>query len=91
MRFRYLSSFDRSFRRLSREKQAKVRAALEGFLDFYKSGIRPEGLGIKKLRKRYWEIRVGLHIRIIFMLARDLVTFVLTGTHNDIKQFLRRL
>lgn len=90
MKFRYLSSFDRSFKRLPKEKQAKVRTALESFLDFYKSGIRPEELGIKKLRKRYWEIRAGLHIRIIFSVKKDLITFVLTGTHNDIKQFLRK-
>lgn len=91
MRFRYLASFDRSFKRLSREKRAKVRTALEGFLGFYENGTRPAGLGLKKLRGCYWEIRAGLHIRIIFLVKRDLVTFVLAGTHNDIKQFLRKL
>lgn len=76
---------------MSKDRRAMARTALEGFLDFYENGIRPKGLGLKKQRKNYWEIRVGLPIRIIFIQAKHLVTFVLTGTHNDIKQFLRKL
>ncbi|MEK7449289.1 MAG: hypothetical protein AAB019_07365 [Planctomycetota bacterium] len=89
IKFRYLSSFNRSFKELSGEKQKQAQAAVESLLDFYDTGLRPPGLGLKKLRRSYWEIRAGLDIRIIFMLEKETVTFVLTGTHNDIRRFLK--
>ena len=89
MKFRYLGSFDRSFRKLPAERRQRVRAALETFLDFYQTGIRPAGLGLKKLRRNFWEIRADLDTRVIFLLEKDCVTFVLVGDHDDIRRFLR--
>ena len=89
MRFRYLASFDRSFKKLSAERRQRVRSALETFLDFYQTGIRPAGLGLKKLRRNFWEIRADLDTRVIFLLEKDCVTFVLVGDHDDIRRFLR--
>jgi len=89
MRFRYLGSFDRSFRKLSAERRKKVAEAVGAFLDFYRTGIRPSGLGLKKLRNDFWEIRADLSTRIIFQLEKDCVTFALAGDHEEIRQFLR--
>ena len=89
MRFRYLASFDRSFKKLSAERKDRVRAALESFLDFYRTGIRPAGLGLKKLRKDFWEIRADLDTRVVFLLEKDCVTFVLVGDHDEIRRYLR--
>ena len=91
MRFRYLGSFDRSFRKLSAERREKVAEAVEAFLDFYGTGIRPSGLGLKKLRNDFWEIRADLSTRIIFLLEKDCVTFALAGDHEEIRRFLREL
>lgn len=50
------------------------------------------GLGIRKLHARgIREARVGLGLRIVFVVAEDLVTLVRTGTHEDIRRYLRDL
>ena len=90
MRFRYFASFDRSFKKLSPERRLKVAEAIEVFLDFCETGIRPSGLGLKKLHKDFWEIRDGLYTRVIFLLEKECVSFVLVGSHDEIRRFLRK-
>ncbi len=89
MRFEYLNSYDRSFKKLRSNTQKRIAKAISQFIDFILTGQKPEGLGLKKLHKDYWEIRVGLSIRILFELKSNLVTFILVGDHNQIKRFLR--
>jgi hypothetical protein len=48
------------------------------------------GLGLKNLRKNYWEIRKGLKSRILFRRQDDLVEFILAGSHEDIKRFIKQ-
>jgi hypothetical protein len=48
------------------------------------------GLGLKNVRKNFWEIRKGLKLRILFRWRADHIDFILAGTHDDIKQFLKR-
>ena len=89
MKFEYLNSYNRSFKKLPRNIQKNVSKAISQFIDFILSGQKPEGLGLKKLYKHYWEIRVGLSFRILFELKGNLVTFILVGDHNQIEQFLK--
>jgi len=56
---------------------------------FWKSTLS-KGLGLKNLKKNYWEIRKGLKLRILFRWHADLVEFILAGTHDDIEKFLKR-
>ena len=91
MRISLSKTFYEGFDALSREKQVKVKKALEAMRDFYVSGIRTEGLGLKKLRKNYWEIRAGLDTRIIFILEGNELTFVVTGSHDEIRRFIRNI
>jgi hypothetical protein len=48
------------------------------------------GLGLKNLRKNFWEIRKGLKLRVLFRWRTDNVEFVLAGTHEEIKRYLKR-
>ena len=90
MTYRYLSSFDRSFKALSQPQRAKVKKALEKVFDFIEKGQRPSGLGLKKLVKDYWEIRVDRSLRLIFQQGDELLTFILVGDHNQIRRFLKK-
>lgn len=89
MTYRYLSSFDRSFKALRQPQQAKAKKALEEVFDFIEKGQRPSGLGLKKLVKDYWEIRVDRSLRLIFQQGHELLTFILVGDHNQIRRFLK--
>jgi len=89
MRFQYLSSYDKSFKKLTKHKQKRVSSAVINLLNFFATGQKPKGLGLKKLKKYYWEIRVGRNIRILFEFKEDLITFIFVGTHDDIKRWLK--
>lgn len=87
----YLNSYDRSFGKLDSHIQEKTILAVDNFLDFIKTRRKPEGLGLKKLYKSYWEIRLDVKNRIIFELKDDIINFAFVGGHNEVKRFLKRV
>ena len=48
-----------------------------------------QGIGLKRLRQNYWEIRKGLKTRILFQWEKDTVKFILAGNHDDVRRFLK--
>ncbi len=89
IRHYFAPSFERTYKKLSRRDQELVDDAVEALLSYL--GERknlPKGVGLKKLTKRYWEIRSSIDLRIIFELDNPL-GFLLVGTHDDIKRFIR--
>lgn len=50
--------------------------------------ISEKGIGLKKLEKTFWEIRVNIHLKIIFEWQEDLIKFLLVGSHDEINRFL---
>ncbi len=56
----------------------------------FESGRAPAGAGLKKLRFGLWEARAGLQDRIVFAWEDDLVEFLVVGTHDDVRRFLRK-
>jgi mRNA-degrading endonuclease YafQ of YafQ-DinJ toxin-antitoxin module len=49
------------------------------------------GLGIRKLVKNYFEVRVGLDLRLVFKVESDSITFTFAGTHDEVRRFLKQL
>jgi len=50
------------------------------------------GLGIRKLhRSGIWEARLGLGLRLVFAVQKEVLTLVRVGTHQDIQRYLRTL
>jgi len=90
MKFEFLSSYVRTFKKLPINKQLKAVRAIIVLVDFFKIGQKPKGLGLKKLRNNYWEIRVDLEYRIIFEIEKNLISFVFVGNHGSIKNFLKQ-
>lgn len=89
MRIDYLSRFDRSFVKLGRTVQQNVQQAIGSFLDNLVAGSRPQGLGLRRLKGSFWEIRVGLQYRVLFEMKRDWITFIFIGNHDEVRKFLR--
>lgn len=90
MRFEFKPSFDRSVRNLhGREKDEVKQVALQTIDILSQDRIVHKGIGLKRLKGDYWEIRKGLKARILFRWEGDLVEFILAGDHNDIKRFLK--
>ena len=91
MRYSYKPSFAKTLKGLSPAIKIAIKEAIKKLIIFFETGQQPQGLGLKKLKGRFWEIRVGLKIRVIFQLCDDLVEFIIVGTHDAIKKYLRRV
>ena len=50
---------------------------------------RHQGLGIRMLSPKFFEIRVGLDIRLVFQNRPDVLMFVMAGSHDEVQKFLR--
>jgi len=91
MKYEFKSSFDRSVKSLPSETKQEVKELCIALIDVL-SGEKEfsVGMGLKNLRKNFWEIRKGLKLRILFRWRTDHVEFVLAGTHEEIKRYLKR-
>ena len=91
MRYRSLPAFERSLRKLDSPRKARVKSAIEQLVAFFETGHLPAGLGLKRLHQDLWEVRAGLSDRVILRRAGDLIEFIIVGTHDEIRRFLKRV
>lgn len=92
MRFEFKPSFDRSVKGFhGREKEEIKQAALYAIDILSQDREIHKGIGLKRLKGDFWEIRKGIKARILFRWQGDLVEFILAGDHNDIKRFLKNI
>ena len=91
MKYEFKSSFDKTFKKLELNRKKKVMQAVSLLIDFFEIGKKAKGLGLKHLREDFWEIRVNIKDRIIFTLKEETVGFVIVGSHDEIKRFLKSI
>ena len=87
----YLKSYDRSFKKLDYLIQERAISAINSLLDFIQTRQKPEGLGLKKVYKNYWEIRLDIKNRIILELKGNIINIAFVGDHNTVKRFLKEI
>jgi hypothetical protein len=67
MRFEFKSSFDRSVKSFhGREKEEIKQIALQAIDILSQDRVIHKGIGLKRLKGDFWEIRKGLKARILF-------------------------
>lgn len=92
MRFEFKSSFDRSVKSLRSKAKDEVKIIAGQAVDILSQDkLIHKGIGLKRLRGNYWEIRKGIKTRLLFKWEGNLIEFVLAGNHNDIRQFLKNI
>jgi mRNA-degrading endonuclease RelE of RelBE toxin-antitoxin system len=92
MRFEFKPSFDRSVKNFpAKEKEEIKKIALQSIDILSQDRVIHKGVGLKRLKGDFWEIRKGLKARVLFRWDGDLAEFILAGDHNDIKRFLRNI
>lgn len=47
------------------------------------------GIGLRKLRDEWYEIRVGLKLRLVFENTPHALSFEFLGDHDDVRNFLK--
>lgn len=83
----FLKSYDKSFNKLNVKLKRGILKVEENIIKIIAGKERPyPGLGLKKLKRNYWEVRIGLKERILFKLAKECLTFILIGSHDEIKR-----
>lgn len=92
MRFEFKPSFKRSIKSFSEKEKEEIKEVSIQLIDMLSQDRSVhKGVGLKRLRGDFWEIRKGIKSRILFRWNGDLVEFVLAGNHNDIKRFLKNV
>ena len=83
------------FRTVVRDYSKPVRAEIGQVIDRLHAALgqphQHAGLGLRKLVKNYFEIRVGLELRLVFRVEPEAVIFVFAGTHDEVRRFLKGL
>ncbi|HEX9726524.1 MAG TPA: hypothetical protein VGC53_19760 [Vicinamibacteria bacterium] len=90
------SALTERFQRDVRDLEEEQRAVLfEVVLSLPRAMGEPHlhsGFGIRKLhRSGIWEARLGLGLRLVFAIQKEVLTLVRVGTHQDIQRYLRSL
>lgn len=91
MRYERKPSFTDTFKKLPEARKKKVKDVLTNLLIFFETGEKTRGLGLKRLRKDYWQIRTDLKDRILFRFRKDLIEFIIVGNHDEIKRYLKNI
>lgn len=91
MRYFRTAAFKSLYRKLPSNRQEAADKALGSLGEALASGRPAGGLGLKALRRGVWEIRAGLLDRIVFCRTKDLIEFLVIGTHDEIRRFLKSL
>ena len=91
MRYAYQPSFLDTPRHLPQAQTSKLLKAIEKFQHAIEGHQWPQGLGMTHLREEYFEFRVDIHTRVIYRRCGDVIQYVLYGSHDQSKRFLKTL
>lgn len=92
MRFEFKPSFERSLKSFPPPEKSEIKEAAAQLIDILSRDMQiHQGLGLKRLRGDFWELRKGIKARILFRWQGGLVEFVLAGNHDDVKRFLKNI
>lgn len=92
MRFEFKPSFDNSLKTLSIDEKTRIKKVAIQTIDILSHDrFIHKGIGLKRLKGDYWEVRHGLKTRLILRWNKDLVEFILAGSHEDVRRYLKRI
>ena len=87
----YAPAFLRILKKFDPHIKEGVKEAVAAVIEYYETGERTPGLGLTQLRGKLWEARAGIRLRVLYTVGTNRLTFVLAGSHDDVRSFLRRL
>ncbi|MEI8310130.1 MAG: hypothetical protein WCH98_05180 [Verrucomicrobiota bacterium] len=85
----FSGSFRKRVRDFPKETRGKIGLALQCLERDFGHPHRHRGLGLRRLTGEFFEIRVGLDIRLVFQNRDDSLLFVMAGNHDEVQKFLR--
>jgi mRNA-degrading endonuclease YafQ of YafQ-DinJ toxin-antitoxin module len=79
-----------ALRQKTKSERRAIGFAIENAQRHFGDPHSHRGLGIRKVGDNYYELRVGLDYRLIFINEPDCLMFVAAGSHDQVKRFLRK-
>jgi putative component of toxin-antitoxin plasmid stabilization module len=76
---------------LSGLKARRLFKSVQKFEAAWQSGQFPKGLSMTHLRGGIFEFRIDIHCRILFQRSGDCILYLLYGSHDNIRRFLKNL
>ena len=90
--YEFKPSFDRTIKNLPPAKRQEIKSLVKHLIKLLSEGQRlPKGMGLTRLRGNYWEIRSTIKERILFHYKKSDVAFMLSGSHAQVKNFLKNV
>ena len=83
--------FKSEARSLSADQLDQIDAALRLLPDAFGQPHLHSGLGIRRLKRNYFEFRAGRATRVVFQLEGCTATLRMVGNHDDVRKYLRNL
>ncbi len=89
MKFIYKKEFLKRFSSYSASEQKLIFESDQQIKAYYSTQNAPCGLRIKKIGPKTFEARVTDKIRMIWIKENDAVYFVLLGSHDEVRRFIK--
>jgi len=83
--------FRQIVRSYPKPRRAEIVRAIDRLQESLGHPHQHAGLGIRKLARTYFEMRVGLELRLVFKIERNTIIFTFAGTHGEIRKFLKQV
>ena len=83
--------FRRKIRNLPEAQRREVAPALDAMRNAFGLPHRHTGLGIRRLRRNFFECRAGRDLRLIFEVLPRTLLFHDAGNHDDVQRFIKDL
>lgn len=78
-------------RGFDKRRRREIASAIDAVSDGFGTPHLHSGLGVRRLRRNYFECRASLQIRLIFRAERGMLHFLTLGNHDEIRKFLKTL
>jgi mRNA-degrading endonuclease YafQ of YafQ-DinJ toxin-antitoxin module len=78
-------------RALPKARRREIAHAIDAARDGFGSPHLHSRLGIRRLRRNYFECRVRLQIRLIFRAEPGVLHFVTAGNHDHVRNFIKSI
>jgi len=83
--------FRKALKNLSDADFACIEAALQIIPDCFGHPHAHTGISIRRLRKKIFECRAGLKLRLLFRQNADTLEFFFVGNHDEIRRIIQDL
>ena len=83
--------FRRKIRNLTEARRREVAQALDAMRNAFGHPHRHTGLGIRRLRRNFFECRAGWDLRLIFEVLPKTLLLHDAGNHDDVQRYIKNL